>query len=88
MWIIDFDCCNPLPMDEEGVEIAARCFWRNDPFYPRPGSSNAADERLWGIFREQFLAVSERMLEDELSCVRELPVRLMDKIMETRGKLD
>ncbi|KAJ4200450.1 hypothetical protein NW767_007515 [Fusarium falciforme] len=50
MWIIDFDCCNPLPMDEEGVEIAARCFWRNDPFYPRPGSSNAADKRHWEIF--------------------------------------
>ncbi|KAI8715750.1 DUF3669 domain-containing protein [Fusarium sp. LHS14.1] len=87
MWIIDFDCCNPLPMNEEGIEIAARCFWRNDPFYPRPGGSNAADESLWGNFREHFLRASEWMLEDESSCVRELPARLMVKIAETGGKL-
>lgn len=88
MWIIDFDCCSPLSMDEEGVEIAARCFWRNDPFYPRPGSSNAADEMLWDVFRRHFLRVSGRMLKDESACVRELPLRLMDRIVETRGKLD
>ncbi|KAJ3529531.1 hypothetical protein NM208_g9715 [Fusarium decemcellulare] len=88
MWIIDFDCCNQLPMDGEGVEIAARCFWRNDPFYPRPGSSNTRDEQLWNIFRDHFIQVSEAILQDELPSARQLPRLLTERIIETRGMYD
>ncbi|KAF4981575.1 hypothetical protein FZEAL_2641 [Fusarium zealandicum] len=88
LWIMDFDCCRRLPMDEEGVGIAARCFWRNDPFYPRPGSWNSPDQRLWSIFRQHFLQASERMLQDEEASVRNLPALLIKKIIETRGAYD
>ncbi|KAH7028117.1 zinc finger protein-domain-containing protein [Microdochium trichocladiopsis] len=56
MWVLDFDCCNPLSMDNDGVEAAARCFWRNDPYYPRPPlqTDNAAKD-----------ASSRSLLEDE-----------------------
>lgn len=26
MWVLDFDCCKPLAMDDSGVEEAARSF--------------------------------------------------------------
>ncbi|MCJ1335658.1 hypothetical protein MMC09_000931 [Bachmanniomyces sp. S44760] len=37
LWILDFDCCKPISLDETGVKQAVRAFCRNDPFYPRPG---------------------------------------------------
>ncbi|ODM18941.1 hypothetical protein SI65_05558 [Aspergillus cristatus] len=37
MWMLDFDLCRDMSMDEAGVQKAVRAYWRNDPFYPRPG---------------------------------------------------
>lgn len=44
MWMLDFDCCRAISMDEAGVEKACVAFFKNDPFYPRPGGGEAADE--------------------------------------------
>ncbi|KAK5996374.1 hypothetical protein PT974_01708 [Cladobotryum mycophilum] len=63
MWVLDFDCFKDLTFDENGIGQACRCFWRNDPFYPRPGSSNTTDQWLWKIFEQRFL---EATLEDQL----------------------
>jgi hypothetical protein len=63
MWVLDFDCCRPLPMDEQGVRVAAERFWRNDPFYPNPDGKCAEDERLWCAFRDRFLEASGEILE-------------------------
>lgn len=41
-------------MDEAGIDQACMSFWRNDPFYPRPGSGNVADEKPWEVFRTRF----------------------------------
>lgn len=46
LWILDFDCCNDTALDDSGIEKACRCFWRNDPYYPRPCSSNASNQTL------------------------------------------
>lgn len=47
MWILDFDCCREMAMNEDGVDKAAKAFWRNDPYYPRPGNEeNSADQQL------------------------------------------
>lgn len=54
MWILDFDCCQNPSMDEAGIDQACMSFWRNDPFYPRPGSGNVADEKPWEVFRTRF----------------------------------
>ncbi|KAM0554735.1 hypothetical protein ACHAPJ_006807 [Fusarium lateritium] len=83
MWIIDFDCCDPITMDEEGVEAAAQSFWRNDPYYPRPGSDKYFDQQFWTAFRVHFLQASEEILRREASSyIRQLPSLLMDKIVE------
>ncbi|KAH7309573.1 zinc finger protein-domain-containing protein [Stachybotrys elegans] len=41
VWMLDFDCCGPISMDRAGVKQAARSFWRNDPYYPRPPGPEA-----------------------------------------------
>lgn len=51
MWILDFDCCQSLSMDETGIERACVAFWKNDPFYPKPGSGQTSDEALWIVFK-------------------------------------
>jgi hypothetical protein len=58
LWILDFDCCRPIQVDEAGVEQACVTFYKNDPFYPRPGTGEAADEELWMVFKRRFLESS------------------------------
>ena len=52
-------------MDVEGVEQAVAAFYRNDPFYPRPGREDARDQELWTVFKTQFLKASEAILGRE-----------------------
>jgi hypothetical protein len=35
-----------MGMDEKGIEQACVVFFRNDPYYPRPGTGEAAVEEL------------------------------------------
>ena len=63
VWILDFDCCKSIPLDEKGVEQAVEAFYRNDPYYLRPKSSNGEDITLWTAFKDQFLEASESFLE-------------------------
>jgi hypothetical protein len=53
VWVLDFDLCRPMPMNEQGVQQAVTAFYRNDPYYPRPQSL------LWGVFRERYLCCSK-----------------------------
>lgn len=55
LWLLDFDLCNTMPMDEGGIQQAVTAFFRNDPYYPRPQSSPL----LWEVFREQYLLSSK-----------------------------
>jgi hypothetical protein len=62
MWILDFDLCRSMAMDEHGIEQAARAFWRNDPFYPRPRCGCS----LWQAFQEHYLQVSRQVAAGDL----------------------
>ena len=85
VWILDFDCCKPLPLDEKGVEQAVVAFYRNDPYYPRPTSSNEEDIALWVAFKERFLEASESFLEPG-SMEARLP-KLWIEMVEDRVKI-
>jgi hypothetical protein len=58
MWLLDFDCCKTMSLDEEGIDQAVIAFLWNDPFYPRPNSG----PELWATFREEYLHVSSKIL--------------------------
>lgn len=85
IWVLDFDCCNDMTLDDSVIEKACRCFWRNDPYNPLPGSSNASDQKLWEDFRDHFLTASERILKDETLAIKQLPRCLIERITQTRG---
>ncbi|KAK0712647.1 zinc finger protein-domain-containing protein, partial [Lasiosphaeria miniovina] len=85
MWLLDFDCCKELDMNETGVNVAAQRFWRNDPFYPNPNCKCPEDERLWALFKDRFLRSSRSILEGECEAIQELPELLIARIVETIG---
>jgi Zinc finger protein len=45
VWVLDFNQCADISMDENGCVKAAEGFWDNDPYYPRPrySSSNSSE---------------------------------------------
>jgi hypothetical protein len=52
VWLLDFDCCRRMSMDEDGADRAVVAFFRNDPYLPRPGQS------IWKNFRDKYLSTS------------------------------
>jgi len=65
IWILDFDCCRSITIDEAGVDQAAAAFWKNDPYFPRPARSSPEDRELWAAFKEEFLRTSGKVLGSE-----------------------
>jgi hypothetical protein len=58
LWLLDFNNCSPITMDEEGVKKAVRSFYSNDPYYPRPVASNDPGRQLWEHFKACYLTQS------------------------------
>lgn len=80
VWILDFDCCREMSMDENGVKQAVRAFYRNDPYYPRPGCE------LWTIFKERFLEISQAILDQGSQAA--LPFSWIDSVERTVSRRD
>ncbi|KAF2021845.1 hypothetical protein BU24DRAFT_362698 [Aaosphaeria arxii CBS 175.79] len=86
LWILDFDCCHPISMDEAGLDKACVAFFKNDPFYPRPQSQESADTALWNVFKERFLVASRKILSQGDRDEQWLAEELVKKI-EIEGQL-
>jgi hypothetical protein len=88
MWILDFDCCRPISMDGIGVEQACTAFFKNDPFYPRPGGDEEGDEGLWVIFKTKFLLTSREILEEDNVWLAEKLVQRIEEegVLRRQGK--
>ncbi|OTA03791.1 hypothetical protein A9Z42_0042910 [Trichoderma parareesei] len=85
VWILDFDLCRDISLDEEGVGQAHHAFWGNDPYFPRPGSSNLADQRLWPIFQDRYIKSSAAALQGEPDGVKQLPGLFIELIKQARS---
>ncbi|PTB70075.1 hypothetical protein BBK36DRAFT_1189473 [Trichoderma citrinoviride] len=85
VWILDFDLCRDMSLDEEGVDQANRAFWGNDPYFPRPGSSNLADQRLWTMFQDRYIESSAAALHGEPDCIKRLPGLFIEQIKRARA---
>jgi hypothetical protein len=66
MWILDFDCCRDISLDEAGVQQAGSAFRKTYPFYPRPGRDNDRDQVLWEQFKAHFLETSATILGSQI----------------------
>ncbi|KAA6413657.1 MAG: hypothetical protein FRX48_02018 [Lasallia pustulata] len=84
MWLLDFDCCRQMFMDERGVDQAVAAFFRNDSFFPRPSTRACPDQALWEIFRAKYRQASCMVGGD--STRMRLPRILVEKIEGTQWK--
>ncbi|KAK7915241.1 hypothetical protein PG985_012944 [Apiospora marii] len=84
LWILDFDRCKPLTLDEEGITLAKKAFYRNDLYFPRPGRAHPEDQRLWSVFKSAFLDASQSIIKSDacgaLEIPEDLPIGLMEAI--------
>ncbi|CAG9944077.1 unnamed protein product [Clonostachys rosea f. rosea IK726] len=46
LWMLDFDCSRPITADDSGLTAIAKAFWGNDPYYPRPHSTDGRSQKL------------------------------------------
>lgn len=84
VWILNFDCCRDMSLDEAGVEQAAAAFCRNDPYYPRPKPDDPEIQEPWEKFKKWFLEEREAILGTESPEAR-LPA-LWVGMVERRGR--
>ena len=77
MWLLDFNQCQTIPMNEIGVDQAVKRFLDNDPYYPRP-STESVDERLWLHFQQRYIAASRQILNG--SRHSDLPFLFIEKL--------
>ena len=59
LWLLDFNQCREISMDQKGVDEAVDAFCVNDPYYPHP----SVDEQLWMLFRDEYLSASAVMVD-------------------------
>ncbi|KAL8852539.1 MAG: hypothetical protein Q9221_002535 [Calogaya cf. arnoldii] len=84
VWILDFDLCRDMAMDEGGVEQAVKAFCRNNPYFPKPGRTTLTEQDLWTEFKDRFLGVSKALLGPESSGAS-LPALWVD-LVEKEGR--
>lgn len=63
VWVLDFDCCDAITMDIEGVEKAALSAHINDPYHPKPCTAGSKDFELWETFRRRYIATGAKIVE-------------------------
>nr|AOC84394.1 OxaJ [Penicillium oxalicum] len=78
LWLIDFDACNAITMNDAGVRQAVDAFLKTDPFCPRPNTLDKYAGRLWDVFSEQYIATGRRLIKKKK--LQGLPAKFIEKI--------
>lgn len=89
MYLLDFNRCKQLELRgtsedrENSVKMAVDAFFRNDPYYPRPPSSNDNEKLLWDNFSQAYLYAASKILSTEEDVIQQLPKQFIHCIEET-----
>ncbi|KAL8689393.1 MAG: hypothetical protein Q9218_004930 [Villophora microphyllina] len=77
LWLLDFDACSDISMDQAGVDKACKAFVETDPYFPRPNNADRFAQQLWGDFSDQYLATAEKFIERQY---HQLPARFLQGV--------
>ena len=88
VWLLDFNQCQPMQMDQAGVDQAVKRFFDNDPYYPRPGQedANEKDADLWQFFAHTYLAISAHLVDGVNAQLPELFITKVQEGMVSKRK--
>lgn len=64
LWLLDFNQCREITLDDRGVSQAINAYWQNDPYYPRPCPPAHLDRALWDLFSKVYIEHSDRIATD------------------------
>lgn len=78
VWVLDFNQCEEIPLDEADCEKAAKAHWDNDPYYPRPDRTSKEDQALWDSFAMEYIRVGMKLLNGQ----SRLPEMYLDAVQK------
>lgn len=64
LWLLDFNQCREITLDDRGVTQAINAYWQNDPYYPRPCSPGHPDQAIWDLFSMAYVEHSDLIATD------------------------
>jgi hypothetical protein len=82
MWLLDFNNVGKIQLNPDGAKQCMEAFWRNDPYYPRPGT---ADKELWELFKDVYMEKAGAMGYDTRFGVEFL--QLVEEEAKRRGNV-
>ncbi|KAH7156717.1 zinc finger protein-domain-containing protein [Dactylonectria macrodidyma] len=95
IWVLDFNLCSRWEeavgwqCPEALIDQLVFAFFENDPYYPLPLMENGADQKLWGVFRERYLAKAQEVLSGKDKRLNTLPAKFIDScVAREQGKLE
>ena len=77
LWLLDFDACKDISMNQAGVDMACKAFLETDPYCPRPHSWDSFAEMLWVDFSERYLATAAKILPE---AYQDLPGKFLSEV--------
>ncbi|KAK1998399.1 hypothetical protein LX36DRAFT_710905 [Colletotrichum falcatum] len=82
LWMIDFDDCHDITMDEAGVNKAVSAFLETNHYCPKPNTGNPFIESLWKDFSTRYYLYSRNILNKRLeSELSSLPSMFIETII-------
>jgi len=84
LWLLDFDDCEDITLDEKGVDKAVKAFLDTNFYCPKPNTGNDFIESAWKVFSAKYVVLSDKILRKErgLMHLSKLPRLFISKINE------
>lgn len=88
LWLIDFDDCNDITMDLDGINAAVKAFLETNHYCPKPSTGNNFIDSLWGQFKNHYINFSDTLLERFLKKpeLKELPRQFIQTVEDLCAK--
>ncbi|KAJ1338252.1 DUF3669 domain-containing protein [Microdochium nivale] len=91
LWMIDFDDCHDITMNEAGVDQAVKAFLDTNFYCPKPGTGVAFIDNLWTDFAKTYVHCAEEILKSgssrrpDLLSLPQVFIRKINKAMKDRN---
>ena len=64
LWLLDFDACADITMDQAGVNMECKAFVQTDAYVPPPQSLENFTKQLWNSFGNRYIATAQKILDE------------------------
>lgn len=86
LWLLDFNLCTSLSLDESGVEMAATAWRDNDPYFPKPLQESSTCKELWSVFVQRYVEIADRILQKDKHHLPRMFIRRIIEIEKERAE--